>query len=395
LYKNKTTRALLEKAKIEMALGLPPDRQDLLSLPESIESITASINISGGSLLKLSFEGKDSSSAEKLFVIAKRGENELKQFYVQIQQAPPSQQPPGFAMMKGIIDPLIAAFSVNKDAQNVILELKKPVGLEQVLAPILAAAFSQAQVAASRSVTRNKLKQVGLAFLNYEETYGCFPPANKAELFASDGQPKLSWRVHLLPFLDDGHQLYKKFKLDEPWDSPNNKPLINEMPDVYRLDDVLDSGGKTRLVVLVGPGTPFHNLKQRGPNYAEFTDGSSNTLLALEVGADKAIEWTKPESDNFDPNNPLAALGDIPPSFNVLFADGRVMTLSSDRLLAKTLKAIATHQGKERFAPNELREAGPSDSGGSLPPRSGGSLPPSSADPEPPPPVSNSPQKGK
>ncbi len=64
---------------------------------------------------------------------------------------------------------------------------------------------------------------------NYHATNGSLP---KPAITGKDGKPLLSWRVAILPFIEQ-QPLYNKFKLDEPWDSPNNKALIKEMPPVY------------------------------------------------------------------------------------------------------------------------------------------------------------------
>ncbi|HMC89933.1 MAG TPA: DUF1559 domain-containing protein, partial [Gemmataceae bacterium] len=72
----------------------------------------------------------------------------------------------------------------------------------------------------------NNLKQLGLALHNYHDTYGRFPAVAN---FDKDGKPLLSWRVHLLPFLDEG-QLYREFHLNEPWDSAHNKKLVSRLP---------------------------------------------------------------------------------------------------------------------------------------------------------------------
>ncbi len=77
----------------------------------------------------------------------------------------------------------------------------------------------------------NNLKQIGLAMHNYESTFGTFPPAYIAD--KATGKPLLSWRVAILPFLEQD-ALYKQFHLDEPWDSAHNKTLIARMPPVYR-----------------------------------------------------------------------------------------------------------------------------------------------------------------
>ena len=56
------------------------------------------------------------------------------------------------------------------------------------------------------------------------DTYGGNFPARAN--FDEDGNPLLSWRVHILPYMDYG-QLYDQFHLDEPWDSEHNKKLLD------------------------------------------------------------------------------------------------------------------------------------------------------------------------
>ena len=68
-----------------------------------------------------------------------------------------------------------------------------------------------------------------LAFHNYHQANSQFPPS---VIFGADGEPKLSWRVALFPFLEQG-ALFQAFHLNEPWDSPHNKALIARMPEVF------------------------------------------------------------------------------------------------------------------------------------------------------------------
>jgi RNA polymerase sigma factor (sigma-70 family) len=79
------------------------------------------------------------------------------------------------------------------------------------------------------------LKRIGLAMHNYQSAEEHFPAAS---IQAKDGKPLLSWRVALLPYLVDydgrtREDLYKAFRLDEPWDSPHNKALLSRMPAVF------------------------------------------------------------------------------------------------------------------------------------------------------------------
>lgn len=74
----------------------------------------------------------------------------------------------------------------------------------------------------------NKLKQFGLACQNYHDTNDALP-GNIAD---KDGKPLLSWRIAILPFIEQ-QALYEQFKRDEPWDSEHNKKLIEKMPKLY------------------------------------------------------------------------------------------------------------------------------------------------------------------
>src|SRR5437588_6801844 len=94
---------------------------------------------------------------------------------------------------------------------------------------LLLPAVQAAREAARRAQCTNNLKQIGLAMHNYHSSNNCFPPAFTTD---RDGKPLLSWRVLLLPYLECS-SLYANFHLDEPWDSPHNRPLVNQMPSVF------------------------------------------------------------------------------------------------------------------------------------------------------------------
>ena len=86
-----------------------------------------------------------------------------------------------------------------------------------------------AREAARRGQCTNNLKQLSLALQCYHEATGSFPPAAITD---KNGKPLLSWRVALLPFIDTGSP-YWKFHLDEPWDSPHNLAVVEQMPAIY------------------------------------------------------------------------------------------------------------------------------------------------------------------
>src|SRR5262245_25717314 len=69
------------------------------------------------------------------------------------------------------------------------------------------------------------MSHVALAVHTYQDAAGSLPPP---AVYSKDGKPLLSWRVMILPYLEQ-LPLYNKFNLDEPWDSPNNLRLLAEM----------------------------------------------------------------------------------------------------------------------------------------------------------------------
>jgi len=216
-----------------------------------------------------------------------------------------------------------------------------------ILVGLLLPAVNSAREAGRRTQCMNNLRQIGLAMVNYMSTHNVFPPAATV---SPDGEPLLSWRVLVLPYLDQ-QALYEKFKLDEPWDSPNNKPLVARMPGVFRcLDQPLTDTDKTIYQVLTGPGTLFEMARWIKPNAV--TDGFSNTLMVVE--SNEPIPWTQPGDLKFTPGTPIQGLGSgHPGGFNATFADGAVRFLPNS-IAPGALEALATRNGNEVVNPSQF-----------------------------------------
>lgn len=176
----------------------------------------------------------------------------------------------------------------------------------------------RARLAAARSQSSNNLKQLALGMHNYQDTHRQFPLPGS---LGPDGKPLLSWRVHLLPFLDQA-PLYSQFHLNEPWDSPHNKTLIDRMPSVYRHPvSKVSREGRTNYVVPVGNGAIFD--AEQPTRFADIRDGTSNTLMIVEVDDEHAPIWTKPDDLPFDPSDPGKWLSRaFEGGFNAALGDG-------------------------------------------------------------------------
>ncbi len=182
----------------------------------------------------------------------------------------------------------------------------------------------------------NNLRQIMIAMLNYESAYGHFP---EQAITSQDGRPLLSWRVAILPFLEQ-EALYKQFHLDEPWDSEHNLKLLEQMPDVYRVPEV-DLVGETLYLGITGPGTAFESGRKL--RFRDVLDGLSNTIGVVEANPAVAVPWTKPADLRFEPGEELIGLGGVRPGgFLAAFLDGstRLISESVDREVLRRLFLI-------------------------------------------------------
>jgi hypothetical protein len=215
-----------------------------------------------------------------------------------------------------------------------------------MLALFLPAIQSARNAARTAQCTAN-LQRIGIAMQSYYKTYNSFPPAYVAD---AKGRPMHSWRALLLPYLDK--TLAAQYRLDEPWDGPNNRALHAHMPAVFRCpaDPSPATGGVTDYIVLSGPGAVFDGTQST--KLDEITDGADQTLLVVEV-VESDIVWLEPrdlklqqmsgainvpKGEEVSSNHPAGA--------NVLTADGKVHFLSETRS-EREVHGLATKAGGE------------------------------------------------
>jgi Protein of unknown function (DUF1559)/Domain of unknown function (DUF4190) len=209
------------------------------------------------------------------------------------------------------------------------------------------------RAAAARMQELNNLMQLTLGMHTLHDSNGTIPQA--AAFQNANGKPLLSWRVALLPYIGED-RLYMRFRLDEPWDSPNNKALLPLMPKMYARPGDAPGSGMTHYQGFVGPGTAFEprKLEQFHPaprtpmpgwSLAQFTDGPSNTILIATSAT--PVPWTKPEDMPFDPTGPLPRLGGyLSGGSSVSLVDGSVRFLP-ETVPDATLRAVITRNGEE------------------------------------------------
>lgn len=208
-----------------------------------------------------------------------------------------------------------------------------------VAVALLLPAVQAARTAARRIQGVNNVKQIVLGVHNFHDTYNGMPPAYIPD---ANDKPGLSWRVAILPFIEQ-QNLYNQFKMDEPWDSEHNKKLIPLMPKVYRSETSRAEPGKATYLGIGGPKGMFvppagkGKMWKPGITFAAVTDGLSNTAMIVEVADDAAVIWTKP--DDFIPNekDPFKGVGFVRNGGSELVTVG--MADGSVRSLTRTISA--------------------------------------------------------
>jgi len=216
------------------------------------------------------------------------------------------------------------------------------------------------------------LRLIDMAILNYESENNKLP---EAAIYSKDGKPLLSWRVTLLPYLD-WHDLYKQFKLDEPWDSEHNKKLLTKIPKFYASPGVtLKDRTLTYYKVFVGKDTPFDPKRKVGVPMIQA--GLSNVIFAIESG--EPVPWTKPDDISVDPDKPLPKLtGPYKRGINLVAGDANVRVMSkyySEKKLRLAIDINSKAQALQSIDEPDPDDAKGSGSGDTKPPEKGSGSP--------------------
>ena len=213
-----------------------------------------------------------------------------------------------------------------------------------ILLALLLPAVQQAREAARRSASKNNLKQIGLATHNYHDTHRVFPPGKTLTV---EGAPSQSWQTFLLPFVDQA-VLYNQIDFDYAWDHPSNQALFHQEIPTYLNPNINVRVSPEGLGLSHYAGNQLV-LKSNGElGIRNITDGTSNTILAFEVG-DNFKPWGDPTNialpaERMNSGNKTAFRG----GSHVLLGDGSVRFVS-EHIDPAVLKALSTPDGGERI----------------------------------------------
>ncbi len=203
---------------------------------------------------------------------------------------------------------------------------------------------------------QNNLHNIAIALQNYHDVCGCFPPPYIAD---SNGKPMHSWRVLLLPFLDQ-IPLHNKYRFDEPWDGPNNRKLHDIALQIYQCPSQNDvhPNTETNFVVVIGPKTAWP--AEGYVRQADIIDGLSNTILVVET-ADSGIHWMEPRDLHINqipmainPGRGQGISSHHNDGAHVSFADGSVRFLD-DKISPQDLRTLLSPFGHKNDPTQSIR----------------------------------------
>jgi hypothetical protein len=142
--------------------------------------------------------------------------------------------------------------------------------------------------ASYRTQCKNNLKQIGLALHNYHDTNSAFPPSTA-------GDPPHSWRVAILPYLEQ-QSVFTSYDFASAWNvEPNAKFALHEVRAYICPSSTYPKDSQGRWFTAYSMPTGPHTVGESstGTPLKDISDGTSNTLLVVEACGSQIL-WTEP-----------------------------------------------------------------------------------------------------
>ncbi len=303
-----------QRRVIDEVLALPVKSDLTRALTRSLRWAALGIDVGPKPRAALTLQSTDATAARKLTELIGVGIDSLGKVKFLGEDTPLKE------LLPREFETVAQALKPRVDGSRVMLQLGQPDALRAVT--VLADTIVDRTGMPQRSKQRDNLNQILISVINYNDANGTLPPH---AIYSKAGKPLLSWRVAVLPYLDE-NALYREFKLDEPWDSPHNKKLIARMPKVYRSPKIKDPrSGLTTYLAPINKEFIFTGTKEGLRFPQDVPDGTSCTALVVDVNDEAGVIWTKPDDLVVNEKDPWKGLLGHYPGFALFgMADGSV-----------------------------------------------------------------------
>ena len=342
-------------ASLPVSTVLPETFQKLgVFMSERIKWISAGINIDNSAVTIIGQTLNNADATQVLTAITRASENSVDSMIKQAEAAiiadpnrpnlTPEQKTKAAANIRKLQAEFTPVVSNDNQLLLVIDEAKTPQALGLTLRPLVLG-FRNSQHTIWGNQCSMNMRTLVQAMKKYAEDKGSYPPAWTTD---AEGKPLHSWRVLLLPYLEE-EELYSSINLNEPWDSEHNRQFHAKMPTLFRCPSSRSaSNATTTYSLIVGPDAYPAGPETIKPE--DVTDVPNTTIMIVE--RKNPICWMKPE----EVTEEIALKGvnidrgigsdHLRPGANVSFFDATVRFISDNPPL-DALKKILTYKGGE------------------------------------------------
>ncbi len=343
-YNNQTAKQKL-RDDIELAKQMDSKKVPWLELKRQLRWMQLSLTLQPQFKVKLRWQAKSNKVAEAVKTGIGERLTQLQEIAKPMDEAPPEAWQP---LVHNARVKLIQSGIVSQDKQRIKFDSKLSPELSAKAYRTLNTAFALSDQRAERMAT---MKKVGMGILLFADRFGESMPRDICD---TNGKPLMSWRVFILPVMDGGGKIYEQLRLDEPWDSPHNAPLLKQIdPRMFASNPKTPDGHADTLRVL-GKGFGFvHGDPHKMVVFQDVTDGLHYTPMLVEVSPERSVPWAKPADYEWDPQKPTAGLGrEGETYFDAVFGDATVRKVSKNESAETLRKLFGRADGK----PDELKE---------------------------------------
>ncbi len=350
----KKMRVFLNKTIEEQLSGIdmPPQIEALKQFPSMVDSIQAGLDTNNKLLTKVVIEAASERDAESLNeILLEAIEYGIETSITQMSQGMDLGDPVQAATVlytRRMSEDYQEKLTPVVDGSTLTIELQDESSVASVIVAMMLPSIGFNSVSEQQRVLtpENNARQAALALHNYESAHLHLPTLYLSDeegkpLLDDKGKPLMSGRVALLPFLEQNN-LANQLRMDEPWDSEHNSQFTQM--GITNFNPASDSR-KVKLRFPVFPGSLWAAEGHVG--IGDITDGTSNTIMAIEVAEEDAVEWANPEPWTISETNPMKSVfGDRDEAIATML-DGSVRILKKSEMTNKKLKAMLTIQGGE------------------------------------------------
>ena len=321
---------------------VPPEVERMKLIPSLLNSVESAVETKSKFEGKVILHARDAKDAEELNeIIVDSMEYYRKLLLTKMAQEMDMEDPVQVATVqytKRIYEKFEKQLTPEVKGKDLTITVQEEILALPFLAGLMGRAAYEATELEVRMTPELRLRQTALAFHNYESAYRKFP--NRV-IKDENGKELFSGRVAILPFIEQNN-LYQKLRLDEAWDSRHNRQFTEMAVPQFGMT----VEGKSTIRFPVFPDSLWDD-KNADSGFANITDGTSNTIFAIEAPPEDATSWADPTPWTISPSNPMRDVFGDRDEVVVAMMDGSTRKLKKADMTNEKLKAMLTISGGE------------------------------------------------